>query len=286
MQCDLSADVLFTCDAAHPAAVTFRPLKTFNELFSIHAAFAHNNPHDLAFGFPDGGQRNARFIGEDQTPRCELKELEQFTELVHLGDGVFVSSAFAAMDFSVLALDGAKRFFALQDLGQPTFLLIVIRLPPCSAAAAISEAEGRAQRAEVADHHVSQLSPLCQRGRTRYRAVGQQGQRANAAMSLPNALLNPLNDDLPSRVRSSTVPISRMYMRTVSCAAARSTAASAAVASAAAISSAERSPSVNNTISVGCLLEHLNAHVVDHLNDVFNLIGIRDVLREVIVDLA
>ena len=37
-------------------------------------------------------------------------------------------------------------------------------------------------------------------------------------------------------------------------------------------------------IGIRCLLKHLNAHVVDHLDDVFDLIGIRDVLRQVIVD--
>ena len=39
-------------------------------------------------------------------------------------------------------------------------------------------------------------------------------------------------------------------------------------------------------VGVGRLLEHLNTHVIDHLNDVFNLIGIRDVLREVIIDFS
>ena len=37
-------------------------------------------------------------------------------------------------------------------------------------------------------------------------------------------------------------------------------------------------------VSIGGLLKDLNTHVVDHLNDIFDLIGFRNVLREVIVD--
>ena len=39
-------------------------------------------------------------------------------------------------------------------------------------------------------------------------------------------------------------------------------------------------------ICIRYLFEHLDAHVVDHLNDVFDLIRIRDILREVIVDFS
>ena len=41
----------------------------------------------------------------------------------------------------------------------------------------------------------------------------------------------------------------------------------------------------NQRIGVRCGLKHLDTHVVDHLDDVFNLIRIRDGIRQVVIDL-
>jgi hypothetical protein len=37
---------------------------------------------------------------------------------------------------------------------------------------------------------------------------------------------------------------------------------------------------------VRCLLVHRDAHVVDHLHDVFDLLGIDDLGRQVVIDLG
>ena len=92
----------------------------------------------------------------------------------------------------------------------------------------------------------------------------------------------------PSRVSSSTVPISRMYMRTGSVVrpSSASSAASAAAASSIASSSAGATGSVGEQrLGVRCLLVHRNAHVVDRVDDVFDLLRIDDLGGQVIVDL-
>ena len=92
----------------------------------------------------------------------------------------------------------------------------------------------------------------------------------------------------PSRVSSSTVPISRMYMRT-------------GIGRAAELGvdgRRERSGGFLGRFVVGhdrlahqqrlgvrCLLVHRDAHVVDHLHDVFDLLRIDDLARQVVVDL-
>ncbi len=95
----------------------------------------------------------------------------------------------------------------------------------------------------------------------------------------------------PSRVSSSTEPISRMYMRTGSVV----------------------RPNSESTVESACfrLLDHvfignhgrrglvhqqgfgirrlvvdLDAHVVDHADDIFDLLGIQHVVREMVVDLG
>ena len=92
----------------------------------------------------------------------------------------------------------------------------------------------------------------------------------------------------PSRVSSSTVPISRMYMRTGSVVrpSSASSAASAAAASSMASSSAGCEGSVGEQrLGVRCLLVHRNAHVVDGVDDVFDLLRIDDLGGQVVVHL-
>ncbi len=93
----------------------------------------------------------------------------------------------------------------------------------------------------------------------------------------------------PSRVSSSTVPISRMYMRTGSVVRPNSlsTVASAAAASSAVVV-VGRHGGVGQQQFLGIrrLLVDRDAHVVDHVDDVFDLLRIDDVVREVIVDFA
>ena len=92
----------------------------------------------------------------------------------------------------------------------------------------------------------------------------------------------------PSRVSSSTVPISRMYMRTGSVVrpSSASSAASAAAASSMASSSAGCEGSVGEQrLGIRCLLVHRNAHVVDRVDDVFDLLRIDDLGGQVIVHL-
>ena len=96
----------------------------------------------------------------------------------------------------------------------------------------------------------------------------------------------------PSRVSSSTVPISRMYMRTGSVV--RPPSVSSAVSAAAASSAATVSSSVRVGRGVGEQQRfgirrnfmHLDAHAVDHADDVFDLFRIDDVVGQVIVDLG
>ncbi len=92
----------------------------------------------------------------------------------------------------------------------------------------------------------------------------------------------------PSRVSSSTVPISRMYMRTGSVVrpSSASSAASAAAASSIASSSAGRGRLAGEQrLGIRCLLVHRDAHVVDGVDDVFDLLGIDDLGGQVIVHL-
>jgi hypothetical protein len=82
----------------------------------------------------------------------------------------------------------------------------------------------------------------------------------------------------PSRVSSSTVPISRMYMRTGSVVRPNS---ESAIASAAAASSTASSSgadaSVRSSVSgIRRLLVHRDAHIVDRVDDVFDLLRIDD----------
>ena len=93
----------------------------------------------------------------------------------------------------------------------------------------------------------------------------------------------------PSRVSSSTVPISRMYMRTGSVVrpSSASSAASAAAASSIASSSAgARRLAGEQRLGIRCLLVHRDAHVVDGVDDVFDLLRIDDLGRQVIVHLG
>ena len=39
-------------------------------------------------------------------------------------------------------------------------------------------------------------------------------------------------------------------------------------------------------IGIRCFFHHLNAHVVDHLDDVFDLIGVDDIFRQMVIDLG
>ena len=92
----------------------------------------------------------------------------------------------------------------------------------------------------------------------------------------------------PSRVSSSTVPISRMYMRTGSVVRPNSLSsdASAAAASSAASSSGSVSVSDRYRRSVRRAFVDLDAHVVDHADDVFDLLRVDDALGQVVVDLG
>jgi hypothetical protein len=93
----------------------------------------------------------------------------------------------------------------------------------------------------------------------------------------------------PSRVSSSTVPISRMYMRTGSVV--RPNSASTVVASACGgffggFLVGDDGLAHQQRLGVRCLFVHRNAHVVDHLHDVFDLLRIDDLGRQVVVDLG
>ena len=39
-------------------------------------------------------------------------------------------------------------------------------------------------------------------------------------------------------------------------------------------------------IGIRCFFHHLNAHVVDHLDDVFDLVGVDDIFRQMVIDLG
>ena len=92
----------------------------------------------------------------------------------------------------------------------------------------------------------------------------------------------------PSRVSSSTVPISRMYMRTGSVV--RPNSASTRRERGGGFLGGffvgrRRSSRSEQRLGVRCLLVHRDAHVVDHVDDVFDLLRIDDLGRQVIVDL-
>jgi hypothetical protein len=42
----------------------------------------------------------------------------------------------------------------------------------------------------------------------------------------------------------------------------------------------------NQRLGVRCLFVHRDAHIVDHVHDVFDLLGIDDLARQMVVDLA
>ena len=93
----------------------------------------------------------------------------------------------------------------------------------------------------------------------------------------------------PWRVSSSTVPISRMYMRTGSVVRpnSASTLASAASASSAASSSFDTAASdSSHRLGVRRFFVHRDTHVIDHVDDVFDLLWIDDVVGQVVVDLG
>ena len=93
----------------------------------------------------------------------------------------------------------------------------------------------------------------------------------------------------PSRVSNSTVPISRMYMRTGSVVRPNS---ASTVASACGrflgrvLVVRYGGVGKNQRLGVRCLLVHRDAHIVDHVDDVFDLLGIDDLARQMVVDLA
>ena len=39
-------------------------------------------------------------------------------------------------------------------------------------------------------------------------------------------------------------------------------------------------------IGIRCFFHHLNAHIVDHLDDVFDLVGVDDIFRQMVIDLG
>ena len=93
----------------------------------------------------------------------------------------------------------------------------------------------------------------------------------------------------PSRVSSSTVPISRMYMRTGSVV--RPSSASTRRERRGGflggfVVGRDRGLGEQQRLGVRCLLVHRDAHVVNHVDDVFDLLRIDDLGRQVIVDLA
>ena len=94
----------------------------------------------------------------------------------------------------------------------------------------------------------------------------------------------------PSRVSSSTEPISRMYMRTGSVV--RPNSESSVDAAASASSSTSSAGTVGGRLGhqqrfgVGRLVVDLDAHVADHRDDAFDLLGIEDVVGQVVVDLG
>ena len=93
----------------------------------------------------------------------------------------------------------------------------------------------------------------------------------------------------PSRVSSSTVPISRMYMRTGSVV--RPNSASTVVGEGRGgflgrfLVGHDRFAQ-QQRLGIRCLLVHRDAHVVDHLHDVFDLLRIDDLGGQVVVDLG
>ena len=92
----------------------------------------------------------------------------------------------------------------------------------------------------------------------------------------------------PSRVSSSTVPISRMYMRTGSVVrpSSASSAASAAAASSMRLVVGRRARLARQQrLVVRCLFVHRDAHVVDGVDDAFDLLRIDDLGGQVIIDL-
>ncbi len=95
----------------------------------------------------------------------------------------------------------------------------------------------------------------------------------------------------PSRVRSSTEPISRMYMRTGSVVRPNSessvdTAASAASSSTSSCGSGRRRLRHQQRFGVRRLVVDLDPHVVDHGDDALDLLGVEDVVGQVVVDLG
>ena len=93
----------------------------------------------------------------------------------------------------------------------------------------------------------------------------------------------------PSRVSSSTEPISRMYMRTGSVVRpnSESTVDSAASASSDGVLVGDGGRGVRHQQRFGIrrLVVDLDAHVVDHADDVLDLLGIQHVVGQVVVDL-
>ena len=92
----------------------------------------------------------------------------------------------------------------------------------------------------------------------------------------------------PSRVSSSTVPISRIYMRTGICCSTRLRSLRRQALRLLRQLLSHRQTDLlllgSALVGVGRLLEHLNAHVVNHLDDVFDLIRLRNILWEVVVN--
>src|SRR3977135_139608 len=90
----------------------------------------------------------------------------------------------------------------------------------------------------------------------------------------------------PSRVSSSTAPISRMYMRTGSVVRPSSASSAASAAAASSIASSSAGAVGATRLGVGCLLVHGDAHIVDGVDDLFDLLRIDDFRGQVIVDLG
>ena len=84
------------------------------------------------------------------------------------------------------------------------------------------------------------------------------------------------------------MPISRMYMRTGSVVRPNSLSMVASAAAASSVSSSSAltvDPHEQERVGIGRHFVYGNAHVVDHRNDVFDLLRVDDAFGQVVVDL-
>jgi hypothetical protein len=287
------AVIFLARETAHPPGVCLGALERGDEILARHATDLDGNAHDFAFMVAQGDQHIARGVGQRVgNARRELEELEQLAQLLHFLDGVFVQTALVGnhlLGFVVLALEGSKALLGLDRIGPGFgFLFIVFR-----GRGSVGDFRGGRHvlgRIQVAHDNVGEAAfflgdqvILIQHALDRARIEGHGGQH------LADAFLDALgdNDFALAGQQFDGTHFAHVHAHRIGGAAGFGFHGGQCGGGFGGgdIVGGRVALGHQQLVGVGCGFKHLDAHVVDHLDDVFDLVRVGDVLRQVVVDL-